>query len=124
MAAFSIKSKKSGKTYYLHSKDVELRAGHKQKIYYFAGVAGRNSLDKLPAGYETMENARTGLPMLRKIGGAAKKKKAPAKKKAAAKKAPAKKAAAKKAPAKKPAAKKVVAKKKAPAKKKSSAKRR
>lgn len=66
MAAFSIKSKKSGKTYYLHTKEVELRAGHKQKIYYFAGEAGKGSLDALPAGYETMENERTGLPMLRK----------------------------------------------------------
>ena len=37
-----------------------------QKIYYFAGVAGDNSLDALPAGYEVTENARTGLPMLKK----------------------------------------------------------
>lgn len=66
MAAFSIKSKKSGKMYYLHTKEVELRAGRKQKIYYFAGEAGKDSLDAIPAGYETMENERTGLPMLRK----------------------------------------------------------
>ncbi len=66
MAAFSIKSKKSGKMYYLHTKEVELRAGRKQQIYYFAGEAGKDSLDKIPAGYETMENERTGLPMLRK----------------------------------------------------------
>lgn len=64
--AFSIKSKKSGKMYYLHSKEVELAGGRKQKIYYFAGEAGSNSLNALPAGYETMENERTGLPMLRK----------------------------------------------------------
>ena len=74
MAAFSIKSKKSGKMYYLHTKEVELRAGHKQKIYYFAGVAGTGSLDAIPAGYETMENERTGLPMLRKKKSAAAKK--------------------------------------------------
>ncbi|HZW60636.1 MAG TPA: hypothetical protein VFF04_00240 [Candidatus Babeliales bacterium] len=64
--AFSAKSKKSGKTYYLHTKDVELAGGRKQKIYYFAGEAGKNAVDTLPAGYEVFENARTGLPMLRK----------------------------------------------------------
>lgn len=64
--AFSVKSKKSGKMYYLHTKEVELAAGRKQRIYYFAGEAGSNSLDALPAGYEVMENERTGLPMLRK----------------------------------------------------------
>lgn len=64
--AFSVKSKKSAKTYYLHTKDVKLAGGRMQKIYYFAGVAGENSLDALPAGYEVTENARTGLPMLKK----------------------------------------------------------
>ncbi|MCX5921902.1 MAG: hypothetical protein NTX86_01080 [Candidatus Dependentiae bacterium] len=64
--AFSVKSKKSGKTYHLHSKEVELTGGRKQRIYYFAGEAGENSLDKLPEGYEVIENERTGLPMLRK----------------------------------------------------------
>lgn len=64
--AFSVKSKKSGKMYYLHTKEVELAAGRKQRIYYFAGETGENSLDALPAGYEVMENERTGLPMLRK----------------------------------------------------------
>lgn len=64
--AFSVKSKKSGKTYFLHTKEVVLKAGRKQRIYYFAGVAEANAIDALPAGYEVMENARTGLPMLRK----------------------------------------------------------
>ena len=64
--AYSVKSKKSGKTYHLHSKEVELKGGRKQRIFYFAGLAGEGSLDALPAGYEVMENARTGLPMLRK----------------------------------------------------------
>jgi hypothetical protein len=64
--AFSVKSKKSGKMYYLHSKDVELAGGRKQKIFYFAGETGANALNALPAGYEVMENERTGLPMLRK----------------------------------------------------------
>ncbi len=64
--AFSVKSKKSGKMYYLHTKEVTLVGDRKQKIYYFAGEAGKDSLDALPAGYEVMENSRTGLPMLRK----------------------------------------------------------
>ena len=64
--AYSVKSKKSGKMYFLHTKEVELAAGRKQRIYYFAGEAGKDSLDKLPAGYEVIENERTGLPMLRK----------------------------------------------------------
>ncbi len=64
--AFSIKSKKSGKTYYLHSKDVKLAGNRKQTIFYFAGVAAKNAINAIPAGYETMENKRTGLPMLRK----------------------------------------------------------
>lgn len=64
--AYSVKSKKSGKTYYLHSKEVKLAGGRLQRIYYFAGEAKENSLDALPDGYEVMENKRTGLPMLRK----------------------------------------------------------
>lgn len=117
MAAFSVKSKKSGKMYYLHSKDVVLTAGRKQRIFYFAGEATKGSLDALPAGYEVFENERTGLPMLRKERGVAKKTVAkPTAKKAVAKpaaKKPVKKTAAKKTVAK-PAAKKPVKK---PAKK-------
>lgn len=64
--AYSVKSKKSGKTYYLHTKEVKLAGDRKQRIYYFAGEESKNSLDALPAGYEVMENQRTGLPMLRK----------------------------------------------------------
>lgn len=64
--AFSVKSKKSGKTYFLNTKEVTLAGGRKQKIFYFAGVAGKEALNALPAGYEVFENARTGLPMLRK----------------------------------------------------------
>lgn len=63
---YSVKSKKSGKTYYLHTKEVKLAGGRLQKIFYFAGEAAKNAVDELPAGYEVMENARTGLPMLRK----------------------------------------------------------
>ena len=64
--AFSKVSAKSGKTYYLHSRDVTLRGGRKQTIYFFAQDVRPGALDAVPAGYEVMENARTGLPMLRK----------------------------------------------------------
>lgn len=64
--AYSVKSKKSGKTYHLHSKEVKLAGGRLQKIYYFAGEPGEGALDAIPAGYELMENTKTGLPMLRK----------------------------------------------------------
>lgn len=64
--AYSVKSKKSGKTYYLHTKEVKLAGDRKQKIFYFAGVMGEGTLNEVPAGYEVFENARTGLPMLRK----------------------------------------------------------
>jgi hypothetical protein len=54
-------------TYYLHSKEVNLRGGRKQRIYYFAKeVDQANALDEIPAGYEMVENERTGLPMLKK----------------------------------------------------------
>ena len=64
--AYSVKSKKSGKMYHLHTKMVTLAGGRKQRIYYFAGEAGKFSINDLPKGYEVFENKRTGLPMLRK----------------------------------------------------------
>ncbi|MFA6066702.1 MAG: hypothetical protein WC707_05985 [Candidatus Babeliaceae bacterium] len=64
--AYGVKSKKSGKMYYLHSKEVKLAGDRKQVIFYFAGEQASNALDALPAGYEVIENERTGLPMLRK----------------------------------------------------------
>ena len=64
--AFSVTSKKSGKLYYLHSKEVTLAGNRKQVIFYFSGTAESNSLNALPVGYEVMENEKTGLPMLRK----------------------------------------------------------
>lgn len=64
--AFSTVSKKSGKTYYLHSRNVTLRGGRQQMIYFFAQDVRDGALDAVPAGYVVMENARTGLPMLKK----------------------------------------------------------
>ena len=64
--AYSHVSKKSGKTYYLHHKDVTLRGGRQQTIYFFAQDVRDGSLDEVPSGYVVMENPRTGLPMLKK----------------------------------------------------------
>lgn len=64
--AYSVKSKKSGKTYFLHSKEVTLAGGRKQRIFYFAGEAAKEAINELPEGYEVTENSRTGLPMLKK----------------------------------------------------------
>ncbi len=64
--AYSVQSKKTGETYYLHSKDVTLRGGRKQTIYYFARAQKEGVMDELPAGMVVMENSRTGLPMLKK----------------------------------------------------------
>lgn len=64
--AYSTVSKKSGKTYYLHSKVVTLKGGQKQTIYYFAGSPSEGAVDKLPPNYKVVENERTGLPLLKK----------------------------------------------------------
>ena len=56
---------RKGETYYLHGKEVTLRNGRKQRIYYFSRQekAGE-ALDAVPAGYKIDENQRTGLPYL------------------------------------------------------------
>lgn len=65
--AFSAVSKKSGRTFYLHSKEVTLRGGRLQRIYYFAGEVKPGAIDALPTGYTLGENSKTGLPILKKI---------------------------------------------------------
>lgn len=55
-----------GVKYYLHFKDVTLRGGKKQRIYFFARDVRDGSLDEVPAGYEVMETKRTGMPVLKK----------------------------------------------------------
>lgn len=64
--AFSVQSKKSGKTYHLHAREQELKGGRTVTLYYFAGEPGPNAIDALPAGYIVSENERTGLPLLKK----------------------------------------------------------
>jgi hypothetical protein len=55
-----------GVTYYLHYKDVTLRGGRNQRIYFFAREVRDGSLDEVPAGYKVVETKRTGMPVLKK----------------------------------------------------------
>ena len=64
--AYSVKSKKSGKTYFLHSRDQSLKGGHVQTIYFFAAQAKDGVLESIPTGYQLAENLKTGLPLLKK----------------------------------------------------------
>ena len=64
--AFSTISKKSGKTYFLHLKEQKRADGGVTKLFYFGGEAKAGAQDSLPDGYMVIENARTGLPMLKK----------------------------------------------------------
>ena len=63
--AYSYTNKK-GVKYYLHKKDVTLRGGRQQTIYYFARDVRDGSLDEVPSGYKVMETERTGMPVLKK----------------------------------------------------------
>ncbi len=59
-------SNSKGVEYYLHYRDVTLRGGRQQRIYFFAREVRDNALDSVPAGYEVVETERTGMPVLRK----------------------------------------------------------
>jgi len=58
MAAYQHTNSK-GVTYYLNSKEVTLRGGKKQTIYYFSKDERPEGTD-LPAGFSVNENARNG----------------------------------------------------------------
>lgn len=55
-----------GQTYYLHQRDVILKGGREQRIYFFAREVKDGAIDALPEGYIVVENPRTGLPILKK----------------------------------------------------------
>jgi hypothetical protein len=63
--AYEFKNKK-GVSYYLHSKDVTLKGGRKQKIFYFARDVRPGALDAVPDGFKVKETERTGMPILKK----------------------------------------------------------
>jgi hypothetical protein len=49
-----------GVTYYLNSKDVTLRGGKQQTIYYFSKDERPEAVEKLPEGMVVNENPRNG----------------------------------------------------------------
>ena len=56
-----------GVTYYLHSKEVTLRGGKVQRIYYFAkDVRPNEAVEELPEDRVVMENPRNGFLTLKK----------------------------------------------------------
>ncbi len=64
-AAFAYTNKK-GQTYYLHTREVKLKNGRVQTIYFFARDIRPGALPTVPAGYTVVETARTGMPVLKK----------------------------------------------------------
>ena len=63
--AYSVKSKKSGSTYYLHAKTTKTKGGERT-LYFFSKEVKEGALDDLPAAYEVTESSATGLPLLKK----------------------------------------------------------
>ncbi len=63
--AFEFTNKK-GVKYYLHSKDVNLKGGRKQRIYFFARDVRPGAITEVPVGYKVIETAKTGMPILKK----------------------------------------------------------
>jgi len=55
-----------GQQYYLHMRDVTLKGGRIQRIYFFARDIRDGAVDAMPEGYIVVENPRTGLPVLKK----------------------------------------------------------
>ena len=64
MAYTHVNSK--NQTYYLHMRDVTLKGGRVQRIYFFAREIKDGAIEALPEGYIVVENPRTGLPILKK----------------------------------------------------------
>ncbi len=57
---------KKGVKYYLHFRDVNLKGGRRQRIYYFARDIRPGALDAVPEAYKVVETPRTGMPILKK----------------------------------------------------------
>jgi hypothetical protein len=63
--AYEFKNSK-GVSYFLHSKDVELKGGRKQRIFFFARDVRPGALNEVPAEYQVIETTKTGMPILKK----------------------------------------------------------
>lgn len=58
----------------LYQRDVELNGGRTQRIYFFSKKTPKSGKPAdLPQGYKVIHSDRTGLPLLKKKGGAFKK---------------------------------------------------
>ena len=57
---------KKGQTYYLHTREVTLKNGRVQRIYFFARDIRDGALEAVPEGYEVMETKRTNMPVLKR----------------------------------------------------------
>lgn len=55
-----------GTTYYLNCKDVTLRGGKLQRIYFFSKNERPDTACPLPDGFTVVENKRNGFLVLRK----------------------------------------------------------
>ena len=63
--AYEFKNSK-GVSYFLHSKDVNLKGGRMQKIFFFARDVRPGALNEVPAGFKVIETTKTGMPILKK----------------------------------------------------------
>jgi hypothetical protein len=58
---------KKGQTYFLHERMVTLRGNNRQqKIYFFSLSQKDGALDAVPAGWQVVETASSGMPVLKK----------------------------------------------------------
>jgi hypothetical protein len=57
-----------GVTYYLHNKKSTTSTGKERTLFYFSKEVKEGTLDSVPEGYKVVE-MKTGLPVLKKIGG-------------------------------------------------------
>lgn len=56
-----------GQTYHLHARTQKLKGGNSVTLHYFGKEANPTApCPEVPATHEVTENARTGLPMLKK----------------------------------------------------------
>ncbi|MFZ5376562.1 MAG: hypothetical protein ACOZAN_02725 [Patescibacteria group bacterium] len=55
-----------GQKYYLHTREVTLKNGRVQRIYFFAREVREGALEAVPAAYQVVETKRTGMPVLKK----------------------------------------------------------
>lgn len=66
---FSVKSNKTGTTYYLHSKETPSRGGTRVLYFFKKEVTaedGFKPLDAVPEGRVVTESPVTGLPLLKR----------------------------------------------------------